>query len=144
MAVDLACTTKALGTLAAAFSKADALGLCAGTVATLQNDINVLKSNLNTAVGNASEPRRASTCDAKKVAAMGRMTAGFLTSMSRAARTAISPFPGILEANSHAANAIGAENGGGAGCSNSTARNDLQDEAVDPFVTTVADDLASP
>lgn len=122
LAVDPACTSKALGALAGAFSGADALGPCPGDVTTLQNDINVFEGNLNTAIGNAGEPRSASRCDAKKVATMGKMADGFLAGMSKAARSAKSPFPRLLLANRIAASAIGAEHGGGGDCSNSTAQ----------------------
>lgn len=144
VAVDPACTNKALAKLVAAFAQADALGPCPGSVATLQNDIIVFAGNLNGAVGNATAPRTASMCDANKVKAMSRMARGFLTAMSKAASTAKSPFPGILVANRRAAKRIGTSDSVGPGCTNGSNRNTIQDDAVDPFVTTVSDDLTSP
>jgi len=143
-AVDPACVSKALAPLAAAIARADALGVCAGTAGALQDDITALASNMNTAVGNAAEPRTASLCDAKKVSVMSRMAAGFATAMSRAARTANSPFEGIIKANSRALSAIGSYAGNGPGCSSKNSRNEIQDDAVDPFVVAVSDHLAAP
>jgi hypothetical protein len=144
VAVDPACTNKALAKLTTEFAKADALGPCPGSVATLQNDILVFAGNLNGAVGNTTSPRTASKCDAQKVKAMSRMARDFLGAMSRAASTARSPFPGLLSANHRAALAIGTSNTPRPGCTNGSNRNGIQDDAVDPFVTTVSDDLTSP
>ena len=144
VAVDPACTSKAMARLTAAFAKADALGSCPGSVATLQDDIAVFATNLNVAVGNAAAPRTQSACDARKVKVMGTMAAGFLRAMSRAAGSAKSPFKGILAANKRAASIIGTSNTAGPGCTNGSNRNSIQRNAVDPFVTTVSGRLASP
>lgn len=144
VAVDPACTNEALAKLTAAFTQADALGACPGSVATLQNDITVFAANLNAAVGNASSPRTASICDAKKVKTMSRMARSFLTAMSKAASTAKSPFPGLLVATRRAANRIGTSESVGPGCTNGSHRNSIQNDANSPFMTAVSNHLTTP
>jgi hypothetical protein len=143
-AVDPACVSRALRHLPTAFARADALGVCAGTAAGLQDDITTFASNMNTAVGNAATPRHASLCDARKVLVMAKEAAGFATAMSKAARTSSSPFEGLIKANGRALVAIGTYAGNGPGCSNKKGRNEIQDDAVDPFVMAVSDHLAAP
>src|SRR2546427_10864315 len=86
-----ACEVKPEGKMVTAFTKADTkvTGGCPGTASTVQTDINTCESNVNTAVGNAGDPRTASKCDGKIVAAMGRKLAGLLGCDSKDAAKAV-------------------------------------------------------
>jgi hypothetical protein len=139
-AVDPACASKASAALPGAFSLADARGPCPGDPATVQNDLKTFESNANTAVGNAAATRRASKCDGKKIAAMSRLAAQLLACESKAAMSGIDAGICMVGADRQFSNnmlrAIRK-----ADCSS---RNDLLDQAVDPFMTAVVDHLASP
>ena len=143
IAVDPACTAKALATLPGAFSLADASGPCPGNAATVQNDISQFESNANTAVGNAAATRRASRCDAQRIAAMGKEAARMLGCESKAAMIGIDPYICDLAADERFQGAIYRAYKGGTDCSDSTPHDELDNEAVYPFVTTVVDHLAN-
>ncbi len=77
------CSSKPDGALPGAFTKADTKGPCPGTASAVQTAINNCESAVNTAVGNAGDPRTASKCDSKIVAAMGKKLGGLLSCDSK-------------------------------------------------------------
>jgi hypothetical protein len=82
-----ACELKPDGKMVTAFTKADTkvAGGCPGTASTVQTAIDNCESAVNTAVGNAGDPRTASKCDGKIVAAMGKKLSGLLSCDSKEA-----------------------------------------------------------
>ena len=109
----------------------------------MQDKINTFEGNANTLAGNAGVPRTPSRCDAKKIALAGRQAARLLACESKGTRKGISTFPCIGAAQRSysrtAANVIRR----GVDCSES-GPDELDYEAVYPFVTAVVDHLASP
>ena len=146
VAVDEACTSKALDPLPGAFSEADALGPCPGNAATVQNQINTLQGNANTAVGNADMPRTRSRCDSRKIKAAAREAAHLHGCESEGASKAINIFPCRLSADSSFNRTVVRINRRGVDCSNRdpSEQSDLEYEAVYPYVTAVVDHLGSP